>query len=323
MLQIFSGVLLTLFFSPKWIGSFDRLINFIRCQQWSWIIQYFHSNNASLIFLLIYIHLFRGLFINRFSLSPMVWLVGVFLLLLRIIEAFLGYVLPWGQISLWGATVITNFIRALPLVGNTILILARSNYYIEGDRLTRFFSFHYILPFILLRLITCHVLFLHTRGSSNNLLLSLNSDKISVVPYFIIKDIFFFFIIINVFSLVMFLVPHILGDRENFIQGDYSKTPEKIQPEWYFLFSYAILRSFPEKLSGVIRMIISIMLFCFLRLSFFFQKKFITILNQLRFGIFIIVFLVLESEGANHASEDTVLRRQVFSFLYFYLFISL
>lgn len=321
IIQIVSGLLLTFFFRANWVNSFVDLIIFFRWQQWGWLIQLIHSNNASFIFFLLFCHIFRGLIINRFIKTFKVWNIGVVIFFIIIIEAFLGYVLPWGQISLWGATVITNFISALPIVGETMLILVRSNYMIDKDSLSRFFSLHYLIPFVILFLITIHIFFLHEKGSSNQISSKINLEKVSLIPFFLVKDIYIFFLLNFLIIFLIFIYPHILGDSENFIIGDYEKTPEKIQPEWYFLPSYAILRSFPEKLSGILAIIFSILIFSLISLKKFFDNSWFESNKIFFFFLVLVSFSFLLIEGANHASEDTVLRRRVLRFIYFFCLI--
>lgn len=208
-------------------------------------------------FVCIYLHIGRGIYYRRYNLH-LTWSVGIIILFITIATAFLGYVLPWGQISFWGATVITNLLSAIPYLGNTIVQWLWGGFAIDNATLTRFFTFHFLLPFIIAALILVHLLFLHQTGSNNPLGLNRNIDKIPFHPYFVYKDIVGFLIIIRRLTFLVLTNPYLLRDPENFTPANPLVTPIHIQPEWYFLFAYAILRSIPNKLGGVIALFISI-----------------------------------------------------------------
>jgi len=224
-----------------------------------WLIRLIHANGASFFFLRIYLHIGRGLYFGSYVLS-FTWITGVFLFLISILTAFLGYVLPWGQISYWGATVITNLLSAAPYVGQTLVEWIWGGFSVNNATLTRFFSLHYLFPFIIIALIIIHLVFLHEQKSSNPMGIQISIDKIPFHPYFSNKDITRAVIFIFFLVLLNKLFPYSLIDPENFTPANPLVTPTHIQPEWYFLFAYAILRSIPRKLGGVLGLLISILI---------------------------------------------------------------
>jgi len=224
-----------------------------------WFVRLFHANGASLFFVSIYLHIGRGLYFNSFILS-FTWLRGIFLFLISILTAFLGYVLPWGQISYWGATVITNLLSAAPYVGQTLVEWIWGGFSVNNATLSRFFSLHYLLPFIIVLLFIIHLVFLHEQKSSNPLGVQKTIDKIPFHPYFSFKDLVRAIIVLSLLIWINASIPFFLIDPENFIPANSLVTPTHIQPEWYFLFAYAILRSIPRKLGGVIGLLMSILI---------------------------------------------------------------
>jgi len=253
----FNWNFLAIFYLPHTSTAFLRVISISRDINYGWIIRIIHSNRASFFFLFIYIHISRGIYFGSYNFFR-TWISGVVILFIIIATAFLGYVLPWGQISFWGATVITNLISAIPYIGNLLVQWIWGGFSVSSATLTRFFSFHFLLPFLITFIVIIHLIFLHQTGSSNPLGLKINIDKISFHPFFSYKDIvgfinflFFLFILINSY-------PYLLNDPDNFTPANPLVTPVHIQPEWYFLFAYAILRSIPNKLGGVIALILSI-----------------------------------------------------------------
>lgn len=286
-----------------------------------WMFHNVHSTGASFFFLMLYLHLFRGLYYGGFN-QLNIWMRGVTILLLSMAIAFLGYVLPWGQMSFWGATVITNLFSAVPYLGEDIVILLWGGYGVAGPTLSRFFSLHFLLPFVMFFLAMVHVfVFLHVKGSSNPLGGNLNQYfKVEFWPYFIVKDFFGYFVVLFVFFGFVLFAPRVLLDCENFIEAKRLVTPVHIQPEWYFLPAYAILRSIPNKLGGVIALAMSVIIFYFL--PFFLQqlksKNFLRTYNFFRYWwIWAASVMILTFVGACPVEYPWIYIGMVFSFMYF------
>jgi len=283
-----------------------------------WLIRIAHANGASIFFICIFLHIGRGLYYRRYILSP-VWIVGVIILLIVIATAFLGYVLPWGQISFWGATVITNLFSAAPYIGVELVQWIWGGFSIDKATLLRFFSLHFILPFAVLGIVGVHLLFLHQTGRNNPLGLNRNFDKILFHPYYSIKDLFGVVVFCIFMSTIVFYFPWLLGDPENFIPANPLVTPAHIQPEWYFLIAYAILRSIPNKLGGVVALAISIIILCvcpFLYMGKFKGFSFYP-LNQVLYWIHINVWLLLTWLGARPVEMPYIKLGQILSLFYF------
>lgn len=322
--QILTGLFLAFHYKTDINLAFQRIININRNINFGWLIRYLHANGASIFFIIIYIHIRRGLYINSFNFK-LTWIIGTILILITIITAFVGYVLPWGQISFWGATVITNLLSAIPYLGNSIIIWIWGGFSINNATLTRFFSIHFILPFIIILLTFIHLFFLHKTGSNNPLGINSNFDKIRFSPYFIIKDLIGLIIFIWIFIILTLIFPFILNDHNNFITANPIITPNHIQPEWYFLFSYSILRAIPNKLGGVIGLLMSILILLILPLLN--NKKFLTTkfypINKILFWIFIITFILLTWIGIKPVEYPFIIIRQFCTLIYFlYFFIN-
>ena len=272
ILQVLTGIFLSMFYIPQIDFAFLSIENIMRNVSAGWLIRYLHANGASLFFIFVYLHFFRNLYYKTY-LPPrrLTWLAGVFILLIMILTAFTGYVLPWGQMSFWAATVITNLFSSIPLFGNDIVLLLWGNYTVSNSTLNRFFSFHFLLPFILLILVFLHLIFLHEKGSSNPLKIYYFIDKVLFHPYFTIKDIYTIFLIIIFFIYLILINPNLLGHSDNYIQANPLVTPSHIVPEWYFLLFYAILRAVPSKLGGFLTLLLSI--FILLIFPFFIKKS--------------------------------------------------
>jgi len=322
IIQILTGLFLAIHFCRDTSLAFSYISHIIRDTNYGWIIRNIHANGASLFFILIYIHIRRGIFYSSFHFKS-TWFSGILIFLILIGTAFLGYVLPWGQISFWGATVITNLLSALPYIGNYLTYWVWGGFSVNNATLTRFFSLHFILPFILAIFVIIHIVFLHDTGSNNPLGTSKNIDKIPFHPYFTWKDIYGFLIILIIFCLLIFIWPNFLSDPENYIQANPIITPPHIQPEWYFLFAYAILRSIPNKLGGVLAILISILIL--LSLPFSFKNKFnfnsYNIFNKIFYWIFINIFILLTYFGACPVEAPFIFLSQLFTILYFRYFI--
>uniref|UniRef100_UPI0030E56A59 cytochrome b n=1 Tax=Chauliops quaternaria TaxID=2936723 RepID=UPI0030E56A59 len=322
MIQIITGVFLAMHYTANIELAFNSVIHICRDVNNGWLIRNTHANGASLFFICLYMHIGRGLYYGSYKLF-MTWSVGVILLFLIMATAFLGYVLPWGQMSLWGATVITNLLSAIPYMGNDLVKWLWGGFSVDNATLTRFFTLHFLLPFIIAAMVIIHLLFLHQTGSNNPLGINSNYDKIPFHPYFSIKDIMSMNITLFMFSMLILLEPRILGDPENFIPANPLVTPIHIQPEWYFLFAYAILRSIPNKLGGVTAMVLSILIIMILPITN--KSKFQGLpfypLNKILFWMFVTVMILLTWIGARPAEEPFIMIGQVLTMIYFMYFI--
>nr|YP_010165819.1 cytochrome b [Didelphis albiventris]QRV59753.1 cytochrome b [Didelphis albiventris] len=258
VIQILTGLFLAMHYTSDTLTAFSSVAHICRDVNYGWLIRNIHANGASMFFMCLFLHVGRGIYYGSY-LYKETWNIGVILLLTVMATAFVGYVLPWGQMSFWGATVITNLMSAIPYIGNTLVEWIWGGFSVDKATLTRFFAFHFILPFIILAMVVVHLLFLHETGSNNPTGLDPNSDKIPFHPYYTIKDILgLFLMIIILLSLAMFS-PDLLGDPDNFTPANPLPPPPHIKPEWYFLFAYAILRSIPNKLGGVLALLASIL----------------------------------------------------------------
>nr|YP_010938100.1 cytochrome b [Orlitia borneensis]WLD03643.1 cytochrome b [Orlitia borneensis] len=259
VLQIATGVFLAMHYSPDISLAFSSVAHITRDVQYGWLIRNMHTNGASIFFMCIYLHIGRGLYYGSY-LYKETWNTGVILLLLTMATAFMGYVLPWGQMSFWGATVITNLLSATPYIGDTLVQWIWGGFSVDNATLTRFFTFHFLLPFAISGLATVHLLFLHETGSNNPTGLNSNTDKIPFHPYFSYKDLLGVTLTLTLLLSLTLFSPNLLGDPDNFTPANPMSTPSHIKPEWYFLFAYAILRSVPNKLGGVLAMLFSILM---------------------------------------------------------------
>ena len=263
LIQIITGIVLAMHYTPTIEGAFASIEHIMRDVNYGWLIRYIHMNGSSFFFIVVYIHVFRGLYYGSYK-SPreVLWWLGLVILLLMMATAFMGYVLPWGQMSFWGATVITNIFSAVPVVGTTIVEWLWGGFSVDNALLNRFFALHYLFPFLIVAVVILHIVALHTHGSNNPLGIDKKGpqDSIPFHPYYTIKDLFGLSFVLTIFALVVFYAPDYLGHPDNYIPADPLKTPAHIVPEWYFLPFYAILRAVPDKLGGVIAMISSILI---------------------------------------------------------------
>jgi quinol-cytochrome oxidoreductase complex cytochrome b subunit len=260
VMQIVSGIFLAMHYTPHIDFAFSSVEHIMRDVNNGWLIRYVHANGASMFFIVIYCHIFRGLYYGSYMYPRgALWISGVVIFLLMMATAFMGYVLPWGQMSFWGATVITNLFSAIPFVGSSIVEWLWGGYSVDNATLNRFYSLHYLMPFIIAGMTLAHLTLLHQSGSNNPLGINTNVDTISFYPYFYVKDAFSFLILVLVFSFFVFFYPNALGHADNYIPANPLVTPAHIVPEWYFLPFYAILRSIPDKLGGVVAMISAIL----------------------------------------------------------------
>lgn len=320
-IQLLSGIFLAIHFVGDTSLAFERVSHIQRDVNFGWLLRITHANAASFFFINLYLHTGRGLYYGsyRFHLT---WRVGTIIILAVMATAFIGYVLPWGQISFWGATVITNLFSAIPYFGPEIVNWIWGGFAVDNATLTRFFAFHFLMPFVVVALVLTHLLFLHQSGSHNPLGLRLHSDKIPFHPYFSLKDLSgFVLLFLSLFFLVLFY-PWLLGDPENFIPANPLVTPVHIQPEWYFLFAYAILRSIPNKLGGVIALAGSILILLILPLfpaTKFRSYQFYPV-NKVYFWSLVNIVLLLTWIGARPVEEPYVLTGQILTVLYFAYF---
>nr|UPL66087.1 cytochrome b [Idiostolus sp.] len=318
MIQLISGIFLAMHYTANIEMAFNSVVHICRDVNNGWLLRNMHANGASMFFICLYLHIGRGMYYGSYKLI-MTWMVGVILLFVVMGTAFLGYVLPWGQMSLWGATVITNLLSAVPYLGSTLVKWLWGGFSVDNATLTRFFTLHFLLPFIIAALVMVHLLFLHQTGSNNPLGINSNFDKIPFHPYFSIKDVMGMMIALTMFSLLILLEPRILGDPENFIPANPLVTPVHIQPEWYFLFAYAILRSIPNKLGGVLAMVLSIAIIIILPLinKMKFQSLSFYPINKILFWNYVSMLLLLTWIGARPAEEPFILTGQILTVLYF------
>lgn len=313
---------LSISYTPHVIYAFRRVIKIIIDNPFLRLIQVSHTNGASLFFICIYIHIGRGLYYQSYKLIY-TWIIGVVLFFLTIITAFLGYVLPWGQISFWGAIVITNLLSTIPYLGNILVIWLWGGFSVNNITLNRFFIFHFLLPFIIIIFSIIHLIFLHSTGSRNPLGLKRNLNKISFFSYFIFKDLLGFLYIFLIIRILVLYFPYILGDPDNFLPSNPISTPIHIQPEWYFLFAYAILRSIPNKLGGTIALIFSIVILFVI--PFFSSNKFkgyeFYFFNKYSFWTLTITVILLTWIGIRVITYPYILIGQCLTVIYFSLFI--
>jgi ubiquinol-cytochrome c reductase cytochrome b subunit len=324
-IQIITGVTLAMHYNPSVSEAFNSIEHIMRDVNNGWLIRYLHSNTASAFFLLVYLHVGRGIYYGSYR-APrtIVWVIGTILLVAMIATAFMGYVLPYGQMSLWGATVITNLISAIPWIGQDIVEFIWGGFSVNNATLNRFFALHFVLPFVLAALVLMHLIALHdTVGSSNPLGVSGNYDRIPFAPYYLFKDLITIFIFLLGLSIFVFFMPNLLGDSENYIMANPMQTPAAIVPEWYLLPFYAILRSIPNKLLGVIAMFSALLIILVLPLADLGKSKGLQFrpLSKLIFWIFVVNFLILMWLGAKHVESPFIEFGQISTTLYFSYFI--
>nr|YP_010535712.1 cytochrome b [Ornithodoros tabajara]UYB78650.1 cytochrome b [Ornithodoros tabajara]UYB78663.1 cytochrome b [Ornithodoros tabajara] len=322
--QILTGIFLAIHFSSDISLAFSSISHISRDVNLGWLIRAIHANMASLFFICLYMHVGRGLYYSSFVLSGP-WLSGTLIIFILMATAFLGYVLPWGQMSFWGATVITNLLSAIPYIGPNITQWIWGGFSVDNPTLTRFFTFHFLFPFILLALIIIHISLLHETGSSNPLGLTNNIDKIPFHPYFSLKDLLGVVLFMTLSSYIILIKPYLFMDPENFLMANPLVTPPHIQPEWYFLFAYAILRSIPNKLGGVIALVMSILII--ISLPFSTKPKFKSSSNnplkKFLFWVFVNTFLLLTYIGACPVEPPFITIGQILTLMYFTFYLIL
>nr|WKU84100.1 cytochrome b [Parhelophilus versicolor] len=318
IVQILTGLFLAMHYTADINMAFNSVDHICRNVNYGWLLRTLHANGASFFFICIYLHIGRGMYYGSYLFTP-TWLSGTIILFLVMATAFMGYVLPWGQMSFWGATVITNLLSAIPYLGTDLVQWIWGGFSVDNPTLSRFFTFHFILPFIVLAMVMIHLLFLHQTGSSNPIGLNSNIDKIPFHPYFTYKDIVGFLILLSTLTILTLWNPYLLGDPDNFIPANPLVTPAHIQPEWYFLFAYAILRSIPNKLGGVIALVMSIailMIMPFYNLMKFRGIEFYPI-NQILFWCMVTIVILLTWIGARPVENPFIIIGQILTVLYF------
>nr|YP_009939485.1 cytochrome b [Eristalis cerealis]QNV48726.1 cytochrome b [Eristalis cerealis] len=317
-IQILTGLFLAMHYTADINLAFNSVDHICRNVNYGWLLRTLHANGASFFFICIYLHIGRGMYYGSYLFTP-TWLSGTIILFLVMATAFMGYVLPWGQMSFWGATVITNLLSAIPYLGTDLVQWIWGGFSVDNPTLSRFFTFHFILPFIVLAMVMIHLLFLHQTGSNNPIGVNSNLDKIPFHPYFSYKDIVGFIILLMLLTMLTLWNPYLLGDPDNFIPANPLVTPVHIQPEWYFLFAYAILRSIPNKLGGVIALVMSIailMIMPFYNLMKFRGIEFYPI-NQILFWHMVTIVILLTWIGARPVEDPFIIIGQILTVLYF------
>ncbi len=322
VIMILTGIFLAMNYQPNTELAFNSVQHIMRDVNYGWLLRYIHQNGASMFFIVVYIHIFRGLYYGSYK-SPreLLWMLGVVILLLMMAAAFMGYVLPWGQMSYWGATVITNLFSAFPVVGPKIVTLLWGGFSVDNPTLNRFFALHYLIPFLLVGVIFLHVAALHITGSNNPLGIDVKSpqDTLPFHPYYTIKDSVGICVYLMVFAAMVFFAPNYLGDPNNFIPANPLQTPADIVPEWYFLPYYAILRSVPNKLLGVCMMFGSLLVLFvlpWLDTSPVRSARFRPIYRQLIF-LWVVSVVTLGVCGAHHPEGIWVVLSRVSTLYYF------
>ena len=325
VIQIATGVFLAMHYNPSVAEAFNSVEHIMRDVNNGWLIRYLHSNTASAFFFIVYLHIGRGLYYGSYR-SPrtLTWVIGTIIFILMIATGFLGYVLPYGQMSLWGATVITNLMSAIPWVGQDIVEFLWGGFSVNNATLNRFFALHYLLPFILAALALMHLIALHdTAGANNPLGISANYDRISFAPYYLFKDLITIFLFMIVLSAFVFLMPNALGDSENYVMANPMQTPPAIVPEWYLLPFYAILRSIPNKLLGVIAMFGALLMLLVIPYTDLGRSRGIQFrpLSKIAFFTFVANFLILMVLGAKHVESPFIEFGQISTAIYFAYFL--
>nr|YP_010363484.1 cytochrome b [Atkinsoniella longiuscula]UNZ12585.1 cytochrome b [Atkinsoniella longiuscula] len=323
LIQLISGILLSMHYTSNVEMAFNSVNHITRNVNYGWLMRTLHSNGASLFFICMYLHTGRGMYYGSYK-YKLTWIVGMIIMLMTMATAFLGYVLPWGQMSFWGATVITNLMSAIPYIGLMLVNWIWGGFAVDNATLSRFFSLHFLLPFIVSMMVIIHLFFLHLTGSSNPIGMNSNIDKIPFHPYFTIKDLLGFMIVLTSLLMLNMLEPYMLSDPDNFTPANPMVTPIHIQPEWYFLFAYAILRSIPNKLGGVMALFLSIVILLIMPFSMKMKFKGITFypISQMNFWIFVCVVILLTWIGARPVESPYTSTGMILTVFYFMYFIT-
>nr|YP_010490368.1 cytochrome b [Calantica studeri]UWM12854.1 cytochrome b [Calantica studeri] len=321
ILQILTGLFLSMHFASDVSLAFSSVIHIMRDVNSGWLIRTLHANGASFFFLCIYFHISRGIYYGSYKMLH-TWMSGIMILFLTMATAFIGYVLPWGQMSFWGATVITNLFSAIPYIGSILVEWIWGGFAIDNATLTRFFALHFLFPFLIVALAMIHLLFLHQTGSNNPMGIDSNSDKIPFHPYFTLKDLLGFCIMTIAMLFITLWNPYMLGDPENFIPANPLVTPEHIKPEWYYLFAYAILRSIPNKLGGVMALVLSILILAILPLTqkSNFRSMMFYPMSKFLFWSYISTAILLTWIGGMPVEDPYITIGQMLTLIYFSFF---
>uniref|UniRef100_A0AAU6QGK7 Cytochrome b n=1 Tax=Aurospio banyulensis TaxID=3050091 RepID=A0AAU6QGK7_9ANNE len=322
VVQILTGFFLTMHYTPHVDLAFSSVAHIVQDVNYGWLMRNLHANGASSFFICLYLHAGRGIYYGSY-LYVHVWNIGIILLIATMAAAFVGYVLPWGQMSFWGATVITNLLSAIPYIGPMVVEWIWGGFAVDNATLNRFFAFHFLLPFVIAALTAIHLLFLHQTGSNNPLGMSSDGDKVPFHVYYTTKDTVGFLVLLSLLAGLAFFAPNLLGDAENFIPANPLVTPLHIQPEWYFLWLYAILRSIPNKLGGVMAMFGALVILFILPVTHTFSRRGNAFfpLNQILFWSLCAIIFLLTWIGGRPVEDPYILLGQIFTAAYFMYFI--